>query len=76
MTKPQREALERFRAVRDIRTRRLLKDHPGCTPSRWVTLADLVQTHGLRRATIAALVRKGRLLERPSDGFGPEVSEP
>lgn len=72
-TENQRHALSRIIAVRDMQRARMLADYPGCKPSYWVNVHQLVTIHKVNRGAIKALVKKGFLLERPSGGWGPEV---
>lgn len=70
----QTDALERIKIVIDLRRKRLLAEYPDCTPSEWVTVAELVRVYLLHRGEINALVAKGWLELRQSDiGEGPEV---
>ncbi len=73
LTLRQREMLERIASIVESQGKRLLADWPGCTPSKWVFLVELTETHHLRRDVINQLVAKGYLDKRPTDGWGPEV---
>lgn len=72
----QVETLERIRSIQELQAKQLAefcRDNPGSYPSPWISVVTLTNTHHLRRATIKALVAKGFLEERPTDGWGPEV---
>ncbi len=78
LTTSQRDALAKVRAVRDLYARRfyaeLAKDLPAnATPSEWVSVNALTSVHHVLFSTVRALVKKGFLLQRPTDGFGNEV---
>lgn len=49
-------------------------DIPNVRASRWVNVSDLRRAFpSIRRDTLAALVKRGALLQRKSGGRGPEV---
>ena len=77
ITDKQRNALEKFRVVRDMQVRNCaaVAAEMGCVPSRWVFVTVLTSTHKIPLSIINALVKKGFLKQRPTDGWGPEVSE-
>ena len=76
----QRDALETIKAVIRIQIRHLQAvidsgEIEGAKfPSEYVSVATLTGTHKIRPATIRALVKAGVLRQRPTDGFGPEVT--
>lgn len=75
----QRNVLERIRAVVLLQIERgwqAIKEHEhlaGCTPTEWVSLYALERTHHQPHRAIKALIRKGFLEVRPTNGWGPEV---
>jgi hypothetical protein len=48
-------------------------EYTHCTPSQWVSIVTLTNTHHVSHRDIKSLVVKGYLQERPTDGWGPEV---
>ncbi len=79
LTSNQREALEKIERVRDRFEKRFVDEQLAkhfdipCTPSEWVSQIDLQVTYKVKRNDIEALVKKGFIERRPTDGFGPEV---
>lgn len=79
LTLNQRHALERIRSVRDLQVRKIQEvidsnEHmKGSTPSEWVNEVLLTDTHKVKRPLIKALVRKGYLDIRSTDGWGNEI---
>ncbi len=79
LTITQRDALQKVRGVRDMFTNRFREEfargeHPAnATPSEWVSVNTLTSVHHVLFSTVRALVKKGFLLQRPTDGFGNEV---
>jgi hypothetical protein len=80
LTATQRDALDRVRAALAAQTARLQRDidadpvtFSGCRPSPWICVVTLTDTHHIPYRSLKALVRKGRLESRPTDGFGNEV---
>ncbi len=80
LTISQRDALLTIKVVHDLFVKRFHDDKladlfPGenVTPSEWSLVATLEQTHKIHYRIIDALVKKGFLEKRSTDGFGPEV---
>ena len=79
LTETQRQAMRRIHAVRDLWFQRHAADVASgllpatSTASEWVSVDLLRHTNYVPGRTIDALVRKGYLLRRDTDGFGPEV---
>ena len=49
------------------------ENFPENRASEWFFLYHLTDTHKLDGRTLNALIRKGCLEKKPSDGFGPQV---
>ncbi len=81
MTVNQRDTLLRIEIVRDQFIERfytenmaaMFPDVPNIRPSEWVSVYTLTKVHHLSNRNIKALVKKGYLEIRPTDGFGNEV---
>ncbi len=81
LTPNQREALEKIQAVRDLFHKRfaddvargLFSDFPNVHPSEWVHVHTLTSSHRVAYRDLKALVAKGAIEIRPTDGFGNEV---
>jgi hypothetical protein len=80
LTLRQREALLKIKTVRDLQVkqteqsiRSMGPEYAHCTPSQWVSVITLTNTHHVSHRDIKSLVAKGYLQERPTDGWGPEV---
>jgi hypothetical protein len=80
LTARQREALLKIKTVRDLQVKQTEQsiqsmgpEYTHCTPSQWVSVVTLTNTHHVSHRDIKSLVVKGYLQERPTDGWGPEV---
>jgi hypothetical protein len=80
LTARQREALLKIKTVRDLQVKQTEQsiqsmgpEYTHCTPSQWVSIVTLTNTHHVSHRDIKSLVVKGYLQERPTDGWGPEV---
>ncbi len=74
LTDRQRDVLMRIDVVRDQQIARLLETcPPEGRPTEYVSIDALVRIHKQDRRVIDALVRKGHLEIRQSNGWGPEV---
>ena len=76
----QRDALEKIKVVIRLQVQRIQaiidsgEIEGATTASEYVSVATLTSTHRIRPATIRALASKGLLKQRPTDGWGPEVT--
>lgn len=70
LTDNQRNELGRIRASISTVRKSCVEHNPGYTASPWVSVELLARTYHVHRGHLAALVRKGYLLSRPSDGHG------
>ncbi len=81
LTLAQRDALEKIRIIHAMWVKRFyaeifpdVKDmQPTPTPTSWTSEVELRYTHKMRRDTLEALVKKGYLERRRTDGWGNEV---
>lgn len=73
LTRLQQESLNQIKVIQQAQVARLQRDYPGCTPSMWVFVDTLVSIYKLKPRDIKALINKGYLISKPSDGFGTQV---
>ena len=87
ITENMRRTLDAFRAIRDLYVREMQASidslrasdpefYANARPSRWVLEYTLCRVHHLNRGSLNALVSRGILERRPSNGGGPELAEP
>ena len=49
------------------------ESYPDAKPSEWLSVYTLRHVHKIKKRTLKALVTRGLLEERPTDGWGEEV---
>lgn len=82
LTNTQRNLLKTIEIFRDVQVSRLRDEiakgtfshTPNSRPSEWVSVVSFCRAFSATKpATIRALVKAGELLQRSTDGFGPEI---